>query len=142
MLAPCAIAPDDGDRAVVKRRTSRTSANGDNMPACPLAPAQTRISPSTPASSAFGMTHRKLRHASRCRLCARASPHRPAYRSGVIRASGICNFSQSYIVVIELVVARMHNLVHRDTARSGVTAPPPAARAAGQLGEPVVELFF
>lgn len=34
-------------------RTSPTSANGDVVPAWPPAPAATRISPSTPASSAF-----------------------------------------------------------------------------------------
>ena len=33
--------------------TSRTNANGDSVPACPPAPAQTKIKPSTPCSAAF-----------------------------------------------------------------------------------------
>jgi hypothetical protein len=41
------------DRPVEHPRTSPTSANGDVVPAWPPAPAATRISPSTPASSAF-----------------------------------------------------------------------------------------
>jgi hypothetical protein len=40
------------------RRTSAVSAKGERVPAWPPAPAATRISPSTPASSAFSAWRR------------------------------------------------------------------------------------
>ena len=44
------------DRIMVPSKnslTSRTNAKGDNVPAWPPAPAQTKIKPSTPCSAAF-----------------------------------------------------------------------------------------
>ena len=48
--------PIDPDNITVPSNhclTSLNKANGDNAPACPPAPAQTRINPSTPCSAAF-----------------------------------------------------------------------------------------
>jgi hypothetical protein len=53
MLEPSEIAPDSRMVPLNHCFTSRTSANGDSVPACPPAPAQTRIRPSTPCSAAL-----------------------------------------------------------------------------------------
>mmetsp|Transcript_18385 Transcript_18385/g.57290 ORF Transcript_18385/g.57290 Transcript_18385/m.57290 type:complete len:505 (+) Transcript_18385:99-1613(+) len=50
---PSAIAPDSAIGPAKTARSSRTSANGESVPACPPAPAQTGMRPSTPYSIAF-----------------------------------------------------------------------------------------
>ena len=50
---PSPIAPDNITVPSNHSLTSLKSAKGDKAPACPPAPAQTKINPSTPCSTAF-----------------------------------------------------------------------------------------
>ena len=51
--APCEILPDRATGPSKNSLTSLTNAKGLNAPAWPPAPAQTRIKPSAPSSTAF-----------------------------------------------------------------------------------------